>query len=1118
MAASELAEWFQRARAHQAENRPVEAQAGYARALRLAPHVADIHFRMGEVFWQLGRFADAVSAWERAAKLAPHNPAAALALGEAQLGLGDLEAAHAAGERAHAAAPADTRAAGILALTRAMRAQRAGDAAAVADEAALLAATLEAHPGLVAIPAFGGMLARAFEHDAGLALPAEVCRRIARVVRDASGAAAPVPAALLAVAAEHAHAEGIDASTLFAAALARAWLPAELDALRRIGWVAARAGAGEAQGLGERYAQACVGEFAAPTPLVWPRRTAGARLRVVFVVPAAGLEPAAQRALADAAALSDTIDACVAVVGGTALPDEGLPAGALRTARVLPLPGVPDGGEAKRIAALDPDVLVDLCGIKVPLGRLLAQAPARRSVSPVALAARHRPPLVEVLPPAVELRGWLEEAARAVARQPTSELDAAATTAQWNGAVQAHQQGDLAAAQQAYDRLLALQPGHAQALYLAAAVRRDAGEPAAAASLLLEALAAAPRYTDAVVAAARLALARNDAAAAVRLCTDGLAAGAAAVPVLRALGLAELARRDGNAAASAFAQALEIEPFDGETHYNLGVAHQMEHRAADAARAYQRALFFNPDLANANFNLGVLYQERKAWDVAAVAYEAVLRADPRHVAAHKNLGEVLRAAGQFDRWFEAFDRFEAACPASFAMAVQGLEVCQLGGNFARLEQFLDGLGHQRYPAADEIELVDALEELLFLLLYFDVEPATAASFARTYDAVARKVYGEPLPEPGERRPGRLRIGYLSADLRDHVMGKMMYAALEHADRARFEQRFYSLSAAEDGWTERFRALADHYEVIADLDERAAAKRIAADDLDVLVDLSTHTKGAKPGILALKPARVQITHVASAGAVGLSTIDFKLTDRYADLPENQEQMIEALLAMDGCVYPYRHIPPAVPGPFDRARLGIRADAFVIGAFVSPLKLSRRCLALWREVLARVPRALIAFSPMSEALRLPFRRLAAAAGIGANRYVFVPQGRDEAENQARYRVVDVVLDPMPYGGVNGTLEALDMGVPVVTLCGRRHGERSAYSILENLGVAATVAHSGREYVDLAVRLAEDPAFMAEVRAAILRGLAHSPLTDRVGHMRALEAAYERAIAAAAERRTQ
>ena len=296
-------------------------------------------------------------------------------------------------------------------------------------------------------------------------------------------------------------------------------------------------------------------------------------------------------------------------------------------------------------------------------------------------------------------------------------------------------------------------------------------------------------------------------------------------------------------------------------------------------------------------------------------------------------------------------------------------------------------------------------------------------------------------------------------------------------------------------------------------EREAALAIAADDLDVLVDLSTHTKGARPGILALKPARVQITHVASAGTVGLSAVDFKLTDGYADLPANQAHQIETLLPMDGCVYPYRHVAPAAEHPFQRAALGIAADAVVIGAFVSPLKLSRRCLVLWREVLARIPRARLAFSPVDPALRPTFERLTAAAGIAAERLLFLPQGRNDAENQARYALVDFVLDPMPYGGVNGTLEALDMGVPVVTLQGRRHGERTSYSILANLGVTATVAASGREYVDIAVRLATDPGFMREVRAAIRAGIRQSALTDMPAHTRALERAYVEALAATA-----
>jgi predicted O-linked N-acetylglucosamine transferase (SPINDLY family) len=213
--------------------------------------------------------------------------------------------------------------------------------------------------------------------------------------------------------------------------------------------------------------------------------------------------------------------------------------------------------------------------------------------------------------------------------------------------------------------------------------------------------------------------------------------------------------------------------------------------------------------------------------------------------------------------------------------------------------------------------------------------------------------------------------------------------------------------------------------------------------------ASREQGAKPGILAFKPARVQITHIANA------------------------------------------------------------DTVVIGAFASLLKLSRRCLTLWHQVLARIARAKVAFSPMAPVLRGQYLRLAAAAGIAPDRLLFLPEGRTEEENQARYTLLDFVLDPMPYGGVNGTLEALDMGVPVVTLLGRRHGERASYSILANLGVTETVAASDRECVEIAVRLAEDPAFMRDVRARIRTALAHSALTDMPAHTRNLERAYLAAL---------
>src|SRR5205823_3313036 len=336
-------------------------------------------------------------------------------------------------------------------------------------------------------------------------------------------------------------------------------------------------------------------------------------------------------------------------------------------------------------------------------------------------------------------------------------------------------------------------------------------------------------------------------------------------------------------------------------------------RRGAALRAYQRAVALDPKLSAAHFNMGVILDEEGYGGEAAAHFERVLRENPKHVAAHQAIGAAFLGARRIDEWIAAFQRFEAACADALPLAVRALEVCQYVGDFAALDRYLDRLSRHEFRTASEAELADCLEELTFLLLYFDVDPAMQLQAYRTYDALAPRVYGEPLALTHERRAGKLRIGYLSADLRNHVMGKMMWEALRHHDRDRFELYFYSLSRISDEWTERYRGLADRFEQIVDMSERDAALTIASADLDVLIDLGANTGGAKPGILAFKPARVQITHVASAGVLGLSTIDYKLTDALADLPESQSFQLETLLPMRGCVYPYRHIASAARHP-------------------------------------------------------------------------------------------------------------------------------------------------------------------------------------------------------------
>ena len=199
------------------------------------------------------------------------------------------------------------------------------------------------------------------------------------------------------------------------------------------------------------------------------------------------------------------------------------------------------------------------------------------------------------------------------------------------------------------------------------------------------------------------------------------------------------------------------------------------------------------------------------------------------------------------------------------------------------------------------------------------------------------------------------------------------------------------------------------------------------------------------------------------------------------------------------------------PPERTSLGIAADAVVFARFVGPVKLSARCLALWREILEQVPGSRLAFSPFKDSDKPLLLRRLARAGISADRMVLLPTTWDEAKDRTRYAVIDIALDTMPYTGGDTTVAALDMGIPVVTRCGERHAERMSYSILAHLGLTTTVAYTDAEYVVIACRLATDPAWRAELGAAIRREFATVPLADPRHYARCLEDALQRAVAA-------
>jgi protein O-GlcNAc transferase len=598
-------------------------------------------------------------------------------------------------------------------------------------------------------------------------------------------------------------------------------------------------------------------------------------------------------------------------------------------------------------------------------------------------------------------------------------------------------------------------------------------------------------------------------------------------------------------ALAAYGEALASAPGLAEAHYNVAALQLAKGNLAGSEASLHDAARFKPGWAQPFMGLGHLYFRQKKFEDAEHAFERAAQLAPQSVEALFNQAKALdrlRAWGEalpvlrraralapaeeevwlalrrhlllFQLQQEAFDdfrAFEANAPLSVRIVYAGLLSARIAPDADYEEKYLPLALDWPYRSGEAGYAGVTLAQAE----YFDVSRPAIKRLHDTYNRLRQEERAgmADLAQPGNRAPGApLRIGYLSADFRDHVMGRLILDVLRRHDPARVSVHAYSVAAREleDAVTENFRACCARFVRLDDHDNRAAAKIIADDRLDLLVDLMGHSQASRPGILLHKPAPVIITHLGSHGAVGLEQVDFKLSDRHVDLPDAATYQIETPLRLDGCVLPLRRVAPAAAPSATRAELGIDSKAVVFGAFVSLLKLSPRCLSLWRTILERVPESVIAFSPFRESERVLFRRRLEAFGIGSDRVVFVPWTMDEAVDRARYYLVDVVLDTLPYTGGDTTAAALDMGIPVVTRVGERAAERMTWSLLAHLGVTDTAASTDEAYVAIACRLAEDVAWRATIAHAISSRLPQSGLADPERYTRALESVYERALA--------
>lgn len=579
-----------------------------------------------------------------------------------------------------------------------------------------------------------------------------------------------------------------------------------------------------------------------------------------------------------------------------------------------------------------------------------------------------------------------------------------------------------------------------------------------------------------------------------------------------------LLAKKGEFAAAEFSldRAARLKPSWAQAQLALGHLHLRQARYADAERSFARAATLAPESVEALFNLAVALDRQRRWNDAL----APLRAAREIAPDNEDIWFALRGhLLLFHRDAEAFDdfvRFEPRAKLSARVVAAGMMSARIAAGVEYENRYLPLALEWPYRRGDSSYAAVAVAQAQ----YFDVTRAALLRAYQAYDRVSQEERGSAAdfaaPRVADGKP--IRIGYLSADFRAHVMGRLMIEIVRRHDASRYAIYAYSLAVREieDDVTAQFRDCCAGFRRLDDVDDATAARLIADDGIDILVDLMGHSGSSRPTILRYKPAPVIVTHLGSHGAIGMRQVDFKLTDAHADLPDAHDYQIEAPLVLDGCVLPFRRVAPAMAATVTREALGVGPETTVFGVFVSLLKLSPRCLGLWRRILDAVPGSVLAFSPQRQTQHFVYRRRLESFGIAAERVVFIPWAIDDAIDRARYRLIDLVLDTLPYTGGDTTAAALDMGIPVVTRVGERHAERVGYSILTHLGVDATIARDDDEYVTIACRLARDRAWRDAISSDIIAALPRSGLADFDRYTRSLEDAYERALTPYAQRR--
>lgn len=503
-----------------------------------------------------------------------------------------------------------------------------------------------------------------------------------------------------------------------------------------------------------------------------------------------------------------------------------------------------------------------------------------------------------------------------------------------------------------------------------------------------------------------------------------------------------------------------------------------------AKECLERAIELNADFMPAYINLGRLHERLGAAGTAVLQWSAM--ADRLALVTGSAITHKTAALNQIARVMEDGHQDESA----EAMLRQSLDIDR--DQREALQHFIALRQRQcEWPVVTPWERVSRETLMkgmspLSIAAYTD-DPMLHLAAAWHYNKCdvgqpANPVLASHWAAREGHRSGPLRIGYLSSDLREHAIGHLTAEIFELHDRGAVEIfAYYCGPAANDPLNTRIKAAVDHWVPISDLDDATAARRIADDGIQILVDVNGYTRDGRTKLLALRPAPIIVNWLGFPGTIASPYHHYLIADAWIIPPEHEMYYAEKVVRLP-CYQPNDRKRVVAANAPSRAEAGLPEDAMVYCCFNGVHKLNRFTFERWLTILERVPGSVLWLLGSAEAPQERLRAFARTKGIDPARLIFA----DKMANPyhlARYPLADLFLDTAPYGAHTTASDALWMGVPVLTLSGRSFASRVCGSLVRAAGLPELACASADEYVDRAVALGRDRTMTHRYREQLL-----------------------------------